>query len=132
MWKQLLMITGLCIGVLTVANAQDALGQDTLKWDLQTCLDYAKKNNITINTLRWDERSTEQDLLQSKAARLPSLSGNIRHTMMNSKNADPVVGGFQTQANFSGNYGLSSSWTVYNGGFLNNDVKQKGVLMNMA
>jgi outer membrane protein len=36
-----------------------------------------------------------------------------------------VVGGFQTQANLSGNYGVTSNFTVYNGGYLNNDVKQK-------
>jgi outer membrane protein len=129
MWKQLLMAAALCIGMLPVLQAQDA---DTLKWDLQTCLDYAKKNNITIRSLRWDERSSEQDLLLAKAAKYPSLSANLRQTLINSRNADPVVGGFQTQANFSGNYGVSSSWVLYNGGYLNNDVKQKDLLVNVA
>jgi outer membrane protein len=131
MWKQLALIAGFCISILPVVNAQDTSAA-ALKWDLQTCLDYAKKNNITIQSLRWDERSSEQDLLLAKAAKYPSLSANLRQTLINSKNANPVVGGFQTQANFSGNYGVSSSWLLYNGGYLNNDVKQKDLLMNVA
>ena len=132
MWKQLLVITVLSIGMLPVVKAQDTTSGSVLKWDLQTCLDYAKKNNITIRSLRWDQRSSEQDLLLTKAAKLPNLSGNLRQTVINANNADPVVGGFQTQAKMSGNYGLSSSWVLYNGGYLNNDIKQKDVLLDMA
>src|SRR5688500_16014245 len=131
MWKQLVIIMAFSLGALSRLPAQDT-SQAVLKWDLQTCLEYARKNNITIQSLRWDERSSEQDLLQARAAKLPSLSANLRQTVINSSNADPVVGGFQTQATMSGNYGLSSSWVLYNGGFLNNDLKQKGVFMNMA
>lgn len=131
MWKQLIIIIFFSLGMMSYAGAQDT-SRSVLTWNLQTCLEYAKKNNITIQSLRWDERSSEQDLLQSRAAKLPSLSGNLRQTVINSSNADPVVGGFQTQATLSGNYGLTSSWVLYNGGYLNNDVKQKGVLMNMA
>jgi outer membrane protein len=132
MWKQLMVIAVLSISMLPVVKAQDTSSASVLKWDLQTCLDYAKKNNITIKSLRWDQRSGEQDLLQSKAAKLPSLSGNLRQTVINANNADPVVGGFTTQAKMSGNYGLSSSWVLYNGGYLNNDIKQKDVLLDMA
>jgi outer membrane protein len=82
--------------------------------------------------LRWDARSGEQDLLQSRAAKLPNLNASLTQSVVNSNNANPVVGGFQTQANASGNYGLTSNWVIYNGGFLNNDVKQKNVLLESA
>jgi len=131
MLKYLLIIAGLWSGALTTAYAQDTLATP-LKWDLQTCLDYAKKNNITIKNLRWDARTGEQNLLQSRAAKLPNLNATLTQSVVNSNNANPVVGGFQTQANASGNYGLNSSWVVYNGGYLNNDVKQKNVLLESA
>lgn len=131
MLKYLLIIAGLWSGALTTAYAQDTLAAP-LKWDLQTCLDYAKKNNITIKNLRWDARTGEQNLLQSRAAKLPNLNATLTQSVVNSNNANPVVGGFQTQANASGNYGLSSNWVVYNGGYLNNDVKQKNVLLESA
>ncbi|MBO9200096.1 MULTISPECIES: TolC family protein [Niastella] len=131
MWKYFLLIAGLLPGIITPLNAQDTAA-GPLKWDLQTCLDYAKKNNITIRDLRWGARSSEQDLLQARAARLPNLSANLTQSVVNSNNANPVVGGFATQANASGNYGLSSNLIVYNGGLLNNDVKQKDLLLESA
>jgi outer membrane protein len=131
MLKYLLMIAGLWSGMFGTAHAQDTVPAP-LKWDLQTCLDYAKKNNITINNLRWGARSSEQDLLQARAAKLPNLNASLTQSVVNSNNANPVVGGFQTQANASGNYGLTSNWVIYNGGYLNNDVKQKNLLLESA
>ena len=132
MLKYFLLIAGLLPGLFTSLHAQDTAAMAPLKWDLQTCLDYAKKNNITIKDLRWGARSSEQDLLQARAAKLPNLTGTLSQSVVNSNNANPVVGGFQTQAKASGNYGLSSNWTVYNGGFLNNDIKQKNILLESA
>ena len=131
MLKYFLLIAGLWPGVFASLQAQDTVTAP-LKWDLQTCLDYAKKNNITIKGLRWDARSSEQDLLQSRAAKLPNLTGTLSQSVVNSNNANPVVGGFQTQANASGKYSLNSSWTIFNGGYLNNDVKQKNMLLESA
>ncbi|WP_205508516.1 TolC family protein [Longitalea arenae] len=131
MLKYFLLMIGLLTGVWGSLHAQDTVAAP-LRWDLQACLDYAKKNNITIKNLRWDARSSEQDLLQARAAKLPNLTASLSQSVVNSNNANPVVGGFQTQANASGNYGLSSSWVIYNGGYLNNDVKQKNILLESA
>jgi len=131
MLKYFLLIAGLLPGIITPLHAQDTTA-GPLKWDLQTCLDYARKNNITINNLRWGARSSEQDLLQARAAKLPSLSANLTQTVVNSNNANPVVGGFQTQATASGNYGVSSNLVVYNGGLLNSNIKQKDILLQSA
>jgi outer membrane protein len=132
MWKHFLLIV--LIGSASFARvfAQDTTSSSPLRWDLQTCLDYATKNNITINTLRWDARTSEQNLLQSKAAKLPNLTGNLSQSLVNSNNANPVVGGFQTQAKASGSYSLNSSLTIFNGGYLNNDIKQKSILLESA
>ncbi|URC11312.1 TolC family protein [Flavobacterium sp. B183] len=110
------------------------IGQNQLPtvWTLEQCIAYSKQQNIQINTLRLTTKSTEQDLLLSKAARYPNLSGNASQTFTNAKNADLVVGGFQTQASFAGNYSLASSMVLYNGGYLNNDVKQKELLTKSA
>lgn len=101
-------------------------------WTLEQCIAYSKQQNIQINTLRLTTKSTEQDLLLSKAARYPNLLGNASQTFTNAKNADPVVGGFQTQSSFAGNYSLGSSMVLYNGGYLNNDIKQKELFTKSA
>jgi outer membrane protein len=99
----------------------------TVQWDLATTIAYAKQNNIQVNIVRLDEKLSEQDLLFARAAKYPNLAGSATQSLTHSGNTNPVVGGFQTQSNLAGNYGLSSAWTIYRGGYLNYDVKSKNL-----
>jgi outer membrane protein len=115
------------------ARAQDsATRQLPTRWDLQACLDYAKKNNIQLNSLRLTARTAQQNYLLSKAQREPNLQGGVGLTYTHSKNANPVVGGFQTQSSFSNSLNLSSGMTLYNGGYISNDIKQKNLEIESA
>ncbi|HLX90354.1 MAG TPA: TolC family protein [Puia sp.] len=118
------------VSVMTVF-AQDSTGLPG-KWSLQLCIDYAKKNNIQVNSLRLSEQTAQQEVLLAKAQKLPGLSGTVAASLTNSKNANPVVGGFQTQANFANNLSLNSSWTIYNGGYLNDVLKQNQLNVQTA
>jgi outer membrane protein len=114
-------------------HAQDSsLLNAPIKWDLQTCIDYAKKNNIQVNSLRLTEKTSEQELLLAKAAKLPGVNASTSASLINSKNANPVVGGFQTQASFSNSFSINSSWIIYNGGYLNDVVKQNQLNIQSA
>ena len=115
-------------GIPVLAKAQDsAVLHLPPKWNLATCLDYAKKNNIQLNTLRLNEQIDAQTLLQAKAAKFPTLTGVLSGTFTHSTNANPVIGGFATQSTFANNYGLNSNWTVFNGGYLNQNVRVKAL-----
>ncbi len=120
----LLLLTG-------IATAQDNT-QLPAKWTLEDCINYAKENNIQINTLKLSSDAAKLDWQQSKNNRLPNVNGTISQSLVNSNNADPVIGGFQTQANFSSNYGINSSMTIYNGGYLNNDIRSKSLSLESA
>ncbi len=116
-----------------VSHAQDTTGGPIpARWDLQTCLDYAKKNNIQINSLRLSAQTAQQNWLLSKAQRQPNLNGGVGLTYTHSKNANPVVGGFSTQSSFSNTNSLNSSVTIYNGGFISNDIRQKNLEIESA
>lgn len=120
-------------GFALSVQAQDSTArQIPQQWTLQDCINYALKNNISVNNLRLSAQSSQQDLLQSKAALFPSVSGTVSQSLVNSKDADPVVGGFATQASFSSNYGLNSSVTLYNGGYLKNNIKSKDLTVQIA
>lgn len=120
-------------GMFNKTQAQDSLTEQLpAVWNLAQCLDYAKKNNYEINTLRFDKKSSEQDLFLAKAALYPNLFGNLSQSYTHSKNANPVVGGFQTQSSLAGTYSLTSSVIVYNGGFLKNDIREKDLLIQSA
>jgi outer membrane protein len=104
----------------------------TIQWDLATAIDYARQHNIQVNTIRLDEKLSEQDLLLSRAARYPNLSGSATQSITHSGNTNPVVGGFQTQAKIAGNYSINSAWTLYRGGYLNYDVRSKDLQLQAA
>jgi len=129
MWK--LVFTGIGIALLLPVKSQS---QDTtqLQWDLQTCLQYAQKNNVQINALRLEQRLREQDYLLARAARIPDLAASVSQSLVNSTNTDPIVGGFQTQADYSANYSLSSAVTVFNGGYIKRDIQQKNLQIQSA
>ncbi|MCR8556313.1 TolC family protein [Mucilaginibacter sp. BJC16-A38] len=137
-----LILTG-----FNAARAQDStLIGKTLRWDLVKCIDYAKKNNIQINTLRLSQLTSQQEYLLAKAGRLPSLSGsasqNLEHINTNSRNngsvstvdSNGVVINNNKGSSFiaSGSYSLNSTVTLYNGNFINNDISQKNLGVQAA
>jgi outer membrane protein len=115
-------------------HAQDSsFIASTVRWDLATVIAYAKQNNIQVNITRLDERLSEQDLSQARAARYPDLSASATQSMTyHSGNTNPVVGGFQTQSNLAGNYALNSSLILYRGGYLNYDIKSRSLQVEAA
>ncbi|HTQ27105.1 MAG TPA: TolC family protein [Puia sp.] len=126
-----LLLTGILLLMTMLSKAQnyDSL-QFPAKWDLQTCLGFALKNNIQLNTIRLSKKVSEQELLLAKAARYPNLLGSISQTLTHSTNANPVIGGFATQSSFSSSYGVNSSWVVFNGGYINLNIRLQH--MNLA
>jgi outer membrane protein len=101
------------------------------QWTLQDCVDFAKKNNIQVRTLKWSELSGKEDLLQAKAARLPFVSGSVSENLLNGRATDGS-GNFHDVANLSSNYSVNSSVTLYNGGYLKTDIKAKDLLLQSA
>jgi outer membrane protein len=110
--------------------------QDTTKdslpanWTLAQCIEYAGRTNIQINTLRLSSQASQQDLLQARAARNPNLSGSLSQNLVHANSTNS--GGSPPQASFSGNYSLNSDWTIYNGGYLNENIQAYGLLLTQS
>ncbi len=121
-----------------IFSCHPAMAQDSSynglpeKWSLQDCFTYAQKNNIQLQTLAKDADISYQSFLLAKAARLPDLSASTSQNLTNSKNANPVVGGFQTQSNFASNYGVNSSMILYQGGYLKNNIQSQQLNIEAA
>jgi outer membrane protein len=120
--------------------AQDStLIGKTINWDLVKCIDYAKKNNIQINSLRLSALTSQQQYLLAKASRLPNLSGsasqNFEHANKNggsSNNNSFTSGGTGSGLTASGSYSLNSSVTLYNGNLINNTILQTNLEVQSA
>ena len=102
------------------------------QWTLNDCIDYAMQNNITLKKSRLQRLSSSEDVKQSKAALLPSLSASTNQSFgyrpwQDSGTTTVTNGTVNTKVNktyYNGSYGLNASWTVWNGGRNTNQVKQ--------
>lgn len=106
----------------TMATDTVAMQPIPATWDLQTCIDYALKQNLTIRRNRVNAQSTQVDVKTAKAALFPSLSFSTSQNMVNRpyQESSSIVSGTEilkssNKTSYNGNYGLNAQWTVYNG-----------------
>ena len=138
--RRLAAMTFLGAGMLSDISAQDfSLQADTLnearlpaQWDLQSCIDYALEQNITIRKNRVTAESTQIDVKTAKAALFPSLSFSTSQQVVNrpyqetrSRVSGSEIISSNSKTSYNGNYGLNASWTIYNGSKRLKTLKQE-------
>ena len=89
------------------------------QWTLDECLNYALENNITLKKTRLQERSAQEEVKQSKAALLPTLSASTNHGV----GWSPYDNTGADKTHYNGSYGVNAQWTVWNGGQNTNALK---------
>lgn len=121
--KLLFLLTWLPVGI----GAQ-TIGE---AWTLDDCISYALANNIQLKRSHITQLSAQEDILQSKAALLPSLSAS---TSQNLVYRPFVESGMSAVTNgsveysvdkfyYNGTYGVSGSWTIWDGLRRKNTIK---------
>ena len=145
--RRLTVMTFLGASMLSGISAQvSPLQVDTLKetkipdqWDLQSCIDYAKEQNITIRKNRITAASTQIDVKTANAALFPSLSFSTGQQVVNrpyQKTSSRVSGSeiisSNSKTSYNGNYGLNASWTLYNGNKRLKTIQQEKLNNQMA
>ncbi len=130
----------LLLGCLNAVAQDSTLINKPLRWNLSQCIDYAKKNNIQINSLRLSQLTAQQEYLLARAGRLPNLSGAASETLIHQNargnvaivNGNNVVTGGGSGITTSGQYSLNSNVTIYNGNYINNNILQKNLDVESA
>ena len=135
---------GMTATVQDTTGGMTAAAQDTtlLKekvWTLKDCIDYAMKENISLQQSRLSEQSAEVDLKTSKAALLPSLSFSTSHSLINRpyQESSGTVSGTEIlytdqSTSYTGNYGLNAYWNLYTGGRNRKTIKQDDLGIRIA
>jgi len=130
-----------CSTLLMVAFLLVAPGDASAKqWTLQECIDYALTHNITLQKNRITKLSTQEDILQSKAALLPSLNASTSHSLTYrpwpEQGSATVANGYAVSSvdkvYYNGSYGVNGSWTVWNGNRNKNAVKLDEIAYQQA
>lgn len=117
--------------VLLLSGSQAVVGQDTTKWSLQQCIDYAIEHNIQLKQNQIAEKQGAADLEQKRAELFPSLSfsttQSIVYRPLQESASNIVTNGIANSSSNkfteNGNYGLNASWTVWDGGANRKNVK---------
>ena len=119
-----IVLTATLIGTAT-------LSAKARPWTLRQCIDYALENNITLQKSRVQKQSATEDVLESKAALLPSLTASTNQNITLNpwpQTGRAIVTGDQVQASvdkvyYNGTYALNANWTVWNGNINRDRIK---------
>lgn len=137
----------LCMAGCTWLAAQDeapilretATDSLTARWNLQTCIDYALQQNITLRRNRLNAESAAVDVKTARAALFPALSASVSQRIVNRPNSETntIISGdnitnSQSKTSYNGSYGIDANWTLYNGGKRLNTLKQQRLADRIA
>lgn len=86
------------------------------KWTLQECVDYATKNNLTVNQSRIGEQISGNDQDYANNQWLPTVGGYFDNSLTLGTHHPSIDKGYQQ---YNNSLGVNSSITIYNGGLLN-------------
>ena len=98
------------------------------KWTLDECINYAMENNITLKKTKLQQQSAEENVRQSKAALLPTLSASTNHGVGYSPFDDSAA----DKVYYNGSYGINAQWTVWNGNQNTNTLKKNRLTAQQA
>lgn len=114
--------------VSMTATAQTGKGGT---WTLDDCLDYAMKNNISLQKQQLSRLSAVEDVRQSQKALLPTLSASTSQMFgwrpwINDQTTTVANGTITNKISktyYNGSYGVNANWTVWNGNRNRNTIK---------
>lgn len=89
-------------------------------WTLQSCLDYALKNNIQIKQSRITELSGLEDTELAKAQLFPTLSASVTQGFVNYPSNKA-----ETNNSYTGNYAVNAEWTLVDWGKRTKAIQQQ-------
>jgi len=100
------------------------------EWTLQECIDWAKSQNIDLRQSRLSVKEQELALDDARKSRLPEVGFSSNHSVgfRPFRESSVLVSGDQvtTSSNkfsYNGNYSLSASMPIYDGGKIKNNTR---------
>jgi outer membrane protein len=98
-----------------------ALGQSFENLSLQECIDIAKRNSLSLKSVKLNEKTSESALAQAKNERLPGLSGSAGQDIASGNPlADPAKFSYLSSLSLR----LNSSMPLYTGGKIGHQINQ--------
>lgn len=108
--------------ILFLGIAQLSIAQSSV-WDLQQCVDYAQKNNISLKQSEINAKMNKNNATQSEASILPTINAGAQHTYNFGRTIDRYTNTFANTQVLSQNFYLSSNVVLWSGLAQYNNIK---------
>ncbi|MEN0057075.1 MAG: TolC family protein, partial [Mucilaginibacter sp.] len=108
---------------LSAIKTQAQTQTDTLT-TIRQCIDIAIKNNLVVKQSDLDMQRLRVSYIQAKENMLPSLNGQVDHSINSGRSVNPFTNSYVTQSYTSGNYSLNANLTLFSGLQNLNAIKQ--------
>ncbi|PHI21240.1 hypothetical protein CEQ90_04270 [Lewinellaceae bacterium SD302] len=94
------------------------------QWTLEKSVAYALQNNLQVRQLDIQREQAEAQLTANRLSRLPNVGANLGYGIQLGRTIDPTTNSFEQQNITFSNVSVSAQATIYNGGRINNSIKQ--------
>ncbi len=128
--KKLIIATMLILSLGAMAQTSDSLMTKPAAWTLEDCIRWAKQENISVKRGRVSVEQQRIAIEDARGNRLPTVSFSTSQGVSYQPfraNSLSVNGSQVTtnvhKAGYNGNYGLSASMPLYDGGQTTNNIK---------
>ena len=88
---------------------------------MKECTDYAVEHNHDLEASNLNVENAKIDVLSAKAAMMPTVSASVGQGV----SGNWFNNSASHKNSYSGNYGVSAGWTIYNGGNIRRNIEQK-------
>ncbi len=119
------VLLALLTGISAVAQSNDPPG--VLRLTLSECVDYAVKNNLSVQQSGWEVVRNEVALQQSKADLLPSVNANTSVSYSVGRTINQFTNDYVESPVQQQDMGISAQVTLFNGLRRLNTIKQNRI-----
>ncbi|HMG07340.1 MAG TPA: TolC family protein [Mucilaginibacter sp.] len=91
---------------------------------VKQCVEIAIKNNLVVRQSELDMQRRRVDFNQSKENLLPTINGQVDHSINQGRSINPFTNSYVNQSYTSGNYSLNAGLTLFSGLQNLNAIKQ--------
>ncbi len=101
-------------------------------WSLSDCVDYALEHSLVLGEGKLDQEAAAIRARASKMLRWPGISGDASYNLSFGRQIDPTTNDFNNQQFESQNFSLSAGITLFNGGRINQMIRQRSIDVEVA
>ena len=121
--KILIICSLCCVGIYA---------QDTKKWTLEECINYAIEHNIDIRQRELNKQSAEIDVNTAKMSRLPDLNARAEQGWNFGRSNNTTSGVYENQNISNTNLGISSTTPLFTGFRISNEIEKSKLDLEAA